>query len=66
MEIKPVNNWQKCWKWFSFQADAIPLAAYGAWAAMPVEWQIYIPEDWLIKGAITFFILGMIGRIIKQ
>lgn len=64
--MKLAHNWKKSWKWFSVQADMLPLAMTSTWLAMPQEWQETIPERWLLYTAMVFFVLGTVGRVIKQ
>ncbi len=64
--MKLVNNWQRGWRWFSVQADMLPLAMTSAWLTMPPEWKETIPERWLLYMAMAFFVLGTIGRMVKQ
>lgn len=51
---------------FSFQADAIPAAMVVVWSQMPTDFKRTIPQEWLLYGAVVFFILGMIGRLVYQ
>ena len=64
--MKLIPNWRKAWRMFSFQADAIPVAVAAVWGLMPNEWRNSVPQEWLLYGAITFFILGMVGRLVEQ
>lgn len=64
--MKIIPNWKKAWRMFSFQADAIPVAGVAAWSVLPEEWRAAVPQDWLLYGAVAFFVLGMIGRLIYQ
>lgn len=61
-----IPNWRQCWRMISWQADALPLAAVGIWQVMPAEWRSTVPDGWLLAGAVCFFVVGVIGRLIQQ
>lgn len=61
-----IPNWKRCWRMYSVQADAIPLAAFAVWGLMPDEWRDVVPEAWLLWLAGVSFALGIVGRVVKQ
>lgn len=66
MKLRLISNWKQCWRWYSVQADYIPLAVIGAWQVLPAEWKSVVPETWLLYLAVAGFALGIVGRIIEQ
>lgn len=53
-----VNDWKKCWKWFSIQISLLGVVATSLWD--------YIPALQSSKMVMGLFVLIVIGRIIDQ
>lgn len=63
---KPVDNWQKCWKWFSVQAMALAVAIQGAWMFIPDDMKESLPKDLIGYATMALLALGVVGRLVKQ
>ena len=64
--MKPVEDWKRCWKWFSVQIPALNTAFLVTWVALPAKFQDALPIPWVIGIAIVLIVLGVAGRMIDQ
>lgn len=64
--MKLVDNWKKCYKWFSVQAMALSSAALGGWNALPDDMRQTFEGKWVMIGASVLLVLGVFGRLINQ
>lgn len=63
--MKLVDDWRKCWKWWSVQGLAVLAAAPVLYESFPTM-QGYLPPAWFhsIMGTLAF--LAILGRVVKQ
>lgn len=61
-----VEDVKDAWRWFSVQSMGIVTIMLGAWAALPDDLKMYIPERLGIALAGGILALGILGRLVKQ
>lgn len=64
--MKFIDNAAAWYKMFSMQAMLVGGVLVGAWIMLPVEWQAAIGVKPIAYAALTCFVLGGLGRLIKQ
>lgn len=62
-----VNDWHRCWRWFSMQLMASAAAIQVTVLSLPKEWQDkYVPES-VMHGLVLALIAGAgLGRVVDQ
>jgi protein-S-isoprenylcysteine O-methyltransferase Ste14 len=64
--MRLVDDWRRCWRWFSTQAMVLAGALQGAWLFIPEDMKASIPPSivqWVTVGLLA---LGVAGRLVKQ
>lgn len=64
--MKLVDNWKKCYKWFSVQAMSISAAALGTWEVLPDAFKKTFDKQTVTYLACALLVLGIIGRLVDQ
>lgn len=64
--MKLVENWKRCYKWFSVQAMTLSSAALAGWNALPDDMRQAFDTKWIMIGASVLLVLGVFGRLIDQ
>jgi len=66
MNIEPVNNARRAWRWYSVQAMTAAAAVQGAWIFIPADLRASIHERWAQGLTALLLLLGIVGRLIDQ
>ncbi len=61
-----IDEWKHAWKLLSIQANTVGLGIVGAYAALPEEFKSAIPAKYVLAAAGVTFLLGLVGRLVKQ
>lgn len=64
--MKLVEDWKKCYKWFSVQAMSVSAATLGAWEVLPERFQKAIDQTTIKQMVCVLLVLGVIGRLVDQ
>ena len=64
--MKLVQDWRRCWRWFSVQAMVVAGAIQGAWLFIPADMKASVPDDWVRWMTLTLLVLGIAGRLVQQ
>lgn len=64
--MKPVNDWQKSWRWFSVQAMTLATAIQGAWMTLPANLLSHVSDNTKNAVVIGLLVGGIIGRLVDQ
>lgn len=64
--MRLVDDWKKCLKWFSVQANMIGVAITSTYAAMYQELKADFPPKYMLLVTAGVFVLGIIGRVVSQ
>lgn len=66
MRIQLIDDAGSAWRMLSVQAQAIGAALVTTWMLMPEEWKATISPKMMAGVALTFFVAGVVGRLVKQ
>lgn len=61
-----IDDWHKCWKLLSVQANAIGSAAAVGYASMYEQLKETFPPQWMAALTAAIFALGIVGRVVSQ
>lgn len=64
--MKLVDDWKRCYRWFSVQSMAISGALLATWALMPEDLKSSLPPQMIVGTAVGILALGVIGRVVEQ
>lgn len=61
-----VRNWKSFPRWYSFWANTVLASFLTTWALLPEKLQDAIPLGVMVVIALTFLVLGTLGRLVDQ
>lgn len=61
-----IEDWKKCWKWMSIQANTLGVAISGTYAALYDEVKANFPAKYMLTLTAVVFLAGIVGRLISQ
>jgi phosphoribosylformylglycinamidine (FGAM) synthase-like enzyme len=64
--MKLINEWRKCWKFFSVQANALGGAITVGYVSLYDKLKDNFPAKYMVAITAAVFILGIIGRLVSQ
>lgn len=76
-KLELIEDWRKCWRFWSIRLGivgsaitgvliAFPDVALSAWAMMPGDLKAAIPERYMPLIGVVIFVASLIARAIKQ
>ena len=64
--MKLVDDWKKCWKWFSVHALIIAGILPTVWLELPSDLKASIPPGTMSTITAVIAACGVIGRLVSQ
>lgn len=64
--MKLVDDWKKCWKWFSVHALVIAGILPTVWLELPPDLKASIPPGAMSTITAVIAACGVIGRLVSQ
>lgn len=64
--MKLVDDWKKCWKWFSVHALVIAGIMPTVWLELPPDLKSSIPPGTMSTITAVIAACGVIGRLVSQ
>jgi hypothetical protein len=61
-----VEDWKRAWRWFSVQAMAAAAVVQAAWAALPDDLKVHLPEWLAVALSLALLLAGIAGRLLRQ
>lgn len=64
--MKLVDDWKRCWRWFSIHCLALAGAIPATWATLPDDLKSHIPAECMGTVTLVVAVCGVVGRLIDQ
>jgi len=64
--VIPRHQWASRARDYSTIALALSAAIIAAWSAVPADWIVHLPTEWVARGTGLLSLAGLIGKFLTQ